>query len=102
MKVKLLEQPSGKNGRAPWPAAGEVVDVDDTKGNFLVRHGIAELAGGAKREPGPDEVPVGSIAVVLAWVDEAPEERAQRALAAEMAGKSRKSLVEALEALTAS
>ncbi|MEW2383376.1 hypothetical protein AB0873_14975 [Micromonospora sp. NPDC047707] len=96
-------------------AAGATADVPDDEAQDLIDRGFAVPAGadeadgqaprpGAARKSPPappdgDEVPDGSIAVVLAWVGE-DRDRAAKALDVERATKGDRARVKLVEDLT--
>jgi hypothetical protein len=80
-----------------WRAVkrGATISVPDSVAESLLTQDAWEDPAG----PG-DDVPVGTISDVLAWVDSDPA-RAAAALEAERAGKARKKLLDTLEQLVA-
>lgn len=92
---------------AEWPEdeVQDNLDYLETRGRTWELEQAKALLGGADPGETPsaasdDEVPDGTVEEVLAWVGD-DKDRAARALDAELDGKDRTTLVEALEGLAA-
>lgn len=57
MQVRMRAEISGTRNGSPWPAAGEVVTVDDAEGARLCASGVAEPVAAKPDERAEKAVP---------------------------------------------